>query len=260
MSDPITTDINVEEVVEPTLDAIPQTTEPAEILEPATDLPEEQPEEIVEPPTPLEEEEIKPPSRRETLRIQQILAKRDAPANPLPEPFKVEDQLDYNSVLDADPETINKFQADRQRSSEQSYNQGLKTAEYLNWNTSLKIDSPVVEKKYPILDKRSEQFHPAVANAVNSWYLRMAGYDADTKTVANPDVGYADFVESYMELVEETAGVKNAQSAKNIATQAANTALRPDGSTAKALNLNRDPSEMTLEELYAAMGQKPPTK
>jgi hypothetical protein len=61
-----------------------------------------------------------------------------------------------------------------------------------------------------------------------------------------------------MELVEEIAGQKNAQSVKNIVKQAAATGLRPDGSSAKRLNLNQSEKTMTLEELYAAIGQKPP--
>jgi hypothetical protein len=86
----------------------------------------------------------------------------------------------------------------------------------------------------------------------------MSGFDSDTQTVSNTNIGYADFVEGFMELVQETAGQKNAQTVKNVAKQAATTGLRPDGSAAKRLDLTKDPSEMSLDELYASLGQKRP--
>lgn len=215
--------------------------------------PEEQPEEAPE----------QPPSRREQLRIQQLLQKYGDPRRQQAQqqtPSQRRDALDYEQALDADPETIKQLQEDRQREGQVQYNEGLKRAEFLDWRTSLKIDSPNVEKKYPILDKTSPEFHPAVADAVNRWYLNMSGFDPQQGSVNNPNISYADFVESYMELVQETAGQRNAQTVKNVARQAAATGLRPDGSSANRLNLNKDPSDMTIEELYASMGQKPPKK
>ena len=63
-----------------------------------------------------------------------------------------------------------------------------------------------------------------------------------------------------MELVEEIAGQKNAQTVKNVTKQAAQTGLRPDGSSAPRMNLNKAPQDMTMEELYASIGQKPPKR
>jgi hypothetical protein len=230
--------------------------------------PEKEPEPEVTPPEEVKQEDElkeespdeKPPSRRETLRIQQLLAKYGNPDKGTPEPLqpKRADILDYSQALDADPEVIKQLEADRQASNQAQYNEGLKRAEYLSWETSLKIDNPIVTQKYPILDKDSPEFHPAVANALNSWYLKMSGYDANNQTVTNRSIGYKDFVEANMELVEEIAGQKNAQSVKNIAKQTAATGLRPDGSSAKRLNLNQSEKTMNLDELYAAIGQKRP--
>jgi hypothetical protein len=203
--------------------------------------------------------EERPPSRRETLRIQQLL-KKYGPPKETQVPSKRQDALDYQQALDADPEVIQQLEADRQAEGQAQYNLGLEQAKTIEWRTSLKIDAPVIESKYPVLNPQSEEFHPAVADAVNNWYLGMSGYNPETGTVANSSIGYAEFVEGFMELVQETAGQKNAQTVRNVAKQAATTGLRPDGSSAKRLNLNKAPEEMTNEELYAAIGQKPPQK
>lgn len=232
---------------------------------PAEEEPTEAPadDEVAEPEAEPEQakEEPAPPSRRETLRIQDLLRKygppKDQAPSQKPEPKTA---LDYTQALDADPEVIKQLETDRSTYGQLQYNEGIKRAEYLDWKTSLKIDAPVVEKKYPVLDPSSAEFHPAVADAVNQWYLGMSGHDANSQTVNNPNIGYAEFVEGFMELVQETAGQKNAQSVKNIAKQAATTGLRPDGSSAKRLNLNKAPQEMSMEELYASIGQKPPKK
>jgi hypothetical protein len=245
-----------EEVEQPSPQEAPPAEEPASEPEPVEE--EEATEEPGTPEETPEETEEKPPSRREQLRIQKLL-QRYGPPPERRAPSQRNDALDYETALDADPEVIKQLQDDRRREGEAQYNEGLKRAEFLDWRTSLKIDAPNVEKKYPILDPSNrEQFHPGVADAVNNWYLKMSGFDPNSKTVTNSDVSYADFVDGYMELVQETAGQKNAQTAKNIAKQAAATGLRPDGSSAKRLNLNQAPSQMTTEELYAAIGQKPP--
>lgn len=239
--------------------------EPESPEEPETPEPpesSEEPETPVETPSEESTEEPAPPSRREQLRIQQLLAKYGDPSDraPAQPPLQRASQLDYGTALDADPEVIKQLEADRQAGNQAQYNEGLKRAEYLNWHTSLKIDAPKVESKYPILDKDSPEFHPAVADALNSWYLKMSGFNSATQTVANTDISYSDFVEANMELVEEIAGQRNAQSVKNIAQQTATMGLRPDGSSAKRLNLNQAPESMSIEELYAKIGQTPPKK
>jgi hypothetical protein len=64
-----------------------------------------------------------------------------------------------------------------------------------------------------------------------------------------------------MELGEKIGSRRSQATAKNVAKQATQTGLRPDGSQAKKLNLNKAPEDMTLEELYAVTGSvKPPKK
>lgn len=261
------TDDELKEVVDtgtaPELPDTPEEEKPEESAEAETPEEPEQPEEEAQEPE-GEEEAPKPPSRRETLRIQQLLKKYGPPPERPTAPSQRQEPLNYAEALEADPEVVRQLEADRQATAQAQYiqgqNEGIKRAEYLNWNTSLKIDAPQVEKKYPVLDPESPEFHPAVADAVNNWYLNMSGFDPQSQTIANPNIGYGEFVEGFMELVKETASEKTAQATKNIAKQAATTGLRPDGSSAKRLNLNQAPEKMTMEELYAAIGQTPPKK
>lgn len=233
---PVETEIPEVEVVVP----------PVEEEKPKKEEPVETPEET-EPPEKVEEE--KPPSRREQLRIQDILAKREVvEAKPVP---VAPDALDYSTALDADPELIKKLQEDRQAAMDAAQARGLAQANSIRFHTRLEIDAPRIEAKYPQLDKTNEKFNAALANAINTMFLSTAGYDAKTDTAANPDIRYADYVESVFELANEIAGEKTEASTKNIAKQAAQTGLRPDGSSTKRLNLNKPPEQMTDEELDA---------
>lgn len=212
--------------------------------------PEEPVVEEVEEPEPEEEleEEPKPPSRREQLRIQDVLAKRAAAATPAPPPLS---GMDFANDLNADPEIVKQLEADRQATAKAQYEAGLKQADSIRWEAMLNVDAPTIEARYPQLDKNSSDFHPALANAINTMYLSSAGYDDSTKTVTNPTIRYRDYVESVFELANEIAGEKIQDSTKNIKKQVAQTGLRPDGSTTKRLNLNQSPNQMTDEELAA---------
>ena len=163
--------------------------------------------------------------------------------------------LDYGTALDADPEVVQQLEADRQSYGQNQYNQGLEQAKSIQFHTRLEIDAPRVEAKYPQLDKESPKFNPAVADAINQWYLATAGYNPQTNSVQNSDVRYSDFVEGIMELSDEMAGQKNVATAKNIAKQAATTGIRPDGSKSKSMNLNQAPDKMTDDELDAIINQ-----
>lgn len=209
-----------------------------------------------------QEEEPPKPSRRENLRIQQLVSKlRQQQGAVSAPPASRSDGIDYRTALDADDEVITQLEADRQSYGQTLYQQGMKQAESLQFHTRLEIDAPKVESKYSFLDKGDvEHFNPVAANAINEWYLATAGYDPQTNTVANSNVRYADFVEGIMELADELAGNKVAVTTKNIVKQVANTGLRPDGSSAKRLNLNKAPESMTDEELNAVISQAIPRK
>jgi hypothetical protein len=253
------TDEELDQMIESgsTLEVSPSepTTEEEVVVE---DVQEEQ--EEVETPTeeveaePVEEtaqeEAPQPVSNRENLRIQKLIERmKQQPAQP--EPVQATG-IDYGTALDADPEVIQQLEADRQAASQTAYNQGLEQAKSIQFHTRLELDAPKVEGKYAVLNPEDkENFNPALANAVNTWYLSSVGYDASTGAVATPDIRYADFVEGIMELGEVIGAKKAVVAAKNVAKQARSTGLRPDGSSAKRLDLNKAPGQMSDEELDA---------
>lgn len=204
------------------------------------------------------QEEERPPSRREQLRIQQLLSKLKETEAPQPNEPK---GLDYSRQLDADQEVISQLEQDRRNYGQNLYNQGLEQAKSIQFHTRLEIDAPKVEAKYSQLNPNDKNnFNPVVATAINEWYLATTGYDAQSGSVKNSDIRYADFVDGIMELSNELASQKNISTAKNIAKQSAQTGLRPDGSSSKRLNLNKAPQDMTNEELEAFLAKALPSR
>lgn len=225
---------------------------------PTQDVPVEEPQEETQE-EPAAEAPEEQPSRRESLRIQQLLDKYGEP-KAKPEAPGLPDTLDYNSALDADPEAIKKFEDDRRRYGEELYKRGLQQAESIQFHTRLEIDTPRVEAKYPQLNSESDQFDPRIADALNRQYLEYVGYRQQqdgSSVVARPGIRYADFIDAQFELANVIASEKVVKSSQNIAKQAATTGLRPDGSTAKRLDLNKAPEQMTDEELDAVLGILP---
>lgn len=220
-----------------------------------------EPEPAAEPePEEEEEPEERPISRRESLRIQQLVSKLKQ-SQPDQQPSRDRPKsLDYAQALEADTETLNQLDADRRQYGESRYQEGLEQVKVIEFRTNLRMDAPRIEAKYPVMDKAAPQFNPVVADALNQMYLSAVGWDDRTKTVRNSDVSYADYIESQFELADELANERVARSTKNIAKQAAVTGLRPSGNSAKKLNLNQAPENMSDEELNAAIAQTIPTK
>jgi len=244
----------------------PEVTPPAEDEEveetPEDEAPEadEEPEE--EPEVPEDEEEPKPMSRREQLRVNQLLEKMRQPRQEeAPAAKPVADALDYANELDADPEIVKQLEEDRRRTNEAFYQQGLERADTIEWRTMLRIDEPAVMSKYPQLNPQDkEHFHPGLLKYVQDWYLQLSQYDPETKVVRNPGIRFPEVVDSVFELAEEIASTKVVETTKRVAKQAANTGLRPDGSSAKRLNLNKAPEDMTDEELDAYLAKAIPKR
>lgn len=229
-------------------------TPPAPVTEEEPEVPEEEePEE--------EELEEKPPSRRETLRIQQVLAKlKEAQENKPTVTPTAPEALDYEKALEADPETIKRLQEDRERTNQAMYQQGIAQANSIRFHTRLEIDAPRIEAKYPQLDKSDEaHFKPALANAINTMFLSTVGYDEKTDTVKDPNLRYSDYVDSIFELAGEIADDKTAKTTKNVTKQASQTGLRPSGSGTKKLDLNKLPGQMSDEELDAVIARAIPS-
>lgn len=207
--------------------------------------------------TPEEEEgEEVPPqmSRRKAKRLEKLeglverLKKEETPT-------KKPEGINYRDMIQADDEVYSQLETKSQEYGQTQYNAGLEQAKSIQFHTRLEIDAPKVESRYPIFDKESPEFNPVVANSINQWYLASVGYDPKTDTVANGKVRYSEFVEGIMELADNMAGQKSVKTTQNIAKQAATTGLRPDGSSAKRLDLTKAPEQMTDDELKAVISQ-----
>jgi len=177
-----------------------------------------------------------------------------------------EDGLDYEELFDADEATIKKLKEDRDSVADKNFQRGLDLAKNTRFFTQLDIDTPRVETKYSQLNKESDDFNPALTATINRMYLAHVGYDPGdankgvSESVVNPGIRYFEYVDGIFELASEMAGEKVTQSAKNISRQASNTGIRPDGSSAKGMDLSKAPQDMSDEELEAAIKASMPQK
>lgn len=229
---------------EPKEEAPEAETPPQEEIEP------EQPEEPEELPVEEEGEKVPPPmSKRKAERLaklENLVSKLRT--DKVPEVHKPSG-LDYKTALDADDETISQFEADRTAAAQTGFNEGLERAKSIQFHTRLEIDSPKVEKLYDELG-----VDPETRRQLDTWYLTTVGYNPQNDTVSNNNLRYSDFAEGLAGISESLSRNKTETTQKNIAKQAANTGLRPDGSTAK-LNFNKAPEDMTDEELSAVISR-----
>ena len=232
-----------------------QEVEEEQVEEEVEDQPAEEPEE--EP----EEEEVEEPKlspraekRIEQLKIKSLIA--DLKQKSQPQVPSIKPGLDYKETLEADPEVLAQFEQDRIDYGQQNYQAGLEQAKSIQFHTRLEIDAPKIESKYPILSPGSEDFRENAADAINEFYIALTGYDRETGTVEKPNIRYSNYVDAIMELVDTVASQKTQKSTKNIARQAAQTGLRPDGSRAKRLDLSKAPEQMSDEELDAFINSK----
>lgn len=222
----------------------PSTPEPEQ---PEPELPDVEDEEPEAPEETPEEPEEKPVSRREQLRIRDVLAKIQQ-GNPQEEPKLPEGTLDYAEALNADPEVIKVLEADRQKTVESAYARAIAQQQSSEWRVMLNIDAPRMEQKYPVLDPNSSEFDPNYADDVNQLYLALAGFNKQSGSVANPALRYSEIVEAIMGLSDRASDIKTEKSRDNIVKQAAQTGLRPDGSSAKE-SRNKAPEDMSIDEL-----------
>lgn len=233
--------------------------EPTE--QPETEAEAEEAEETPAEPEP--EETPATPSRREQLRVQDLLKKYGPPS----EAPSQETKPNFRDRVNADDDTYKIMEDTAEQYAAGRSDQILAQAETRTWRKFLALEDKQVRAAHPELDgSNKERFHPALADAINTKYLRMIGWKPGDpsrgipETVAYPDISYADFVEAEMEFADELASVKAATTTRNIAQQAATTGLRPDGTSSKPLDLNKAPEKMTDEELEAAMNAALPER
>lgn len=245
----------VEQPVEQQEELTPEEQALANPQEPETP---ENPETPVEPEQPVSQAQPEM-SRRAAKRLEKLEGIIERIRGPQQQPQRIAPNIDYQKLIEAEPEVYDQLAKASQDYGQSQYEAGLQAANSVRFHTRLEIDAPRIESKYPQFDKSSPEFNPGVASAMNNWYLAMVGYDPQTDSVKNADVRYGDFVEGIMELAEAMAGVKTARTTENVARQAANVGLRPDGSSAKPLNWQgKDSSAMSDAELKAAIAATMP--
>lgn len=236
----------------------PESQEP-EKQEPESNEPEGEQQEPEEKEDPNSEEE-RQPSRREQLRINDLLKKYGEPTQEPPKPKADSDKtLDYESELEADPETVRRLQEDRERFAQQRYEEGLERANSIQFHTRLEVDAPKVEAKYSFLDKSSDDFNPEAAQAMNLKYLQFVGYDPNSGSVRDAATRYSDFVDAEMQFANAIAQKEIREQAEQITRQASQTGLRPDGAAPK-MNLSKLPEDMSDDELDAVIAQAVPPR
>lgn len=227
--------------------------------EAGTDLePEEQaladPEEVEESTQPETEAEGEPQmSRRKAQRLEKLHKLVDRLENKPSQPKTQVPGINYREMIEADDQVYTDLDKATREYGQGQYDAGLQQAENVRFHTRLEIDAPRVESKYSQLNAESPDFNPQLADAVNRFYLGMVGYDPQTDSVKNSKLRYSDFVDAVAELGEAMFSTRTTQTAQNLAKQAAHAAVRPGGPSAKPLNLNKAPEDMTNEELNAVI-------
>jgi hypothetical protein len=204
-----------------------------------------------------EKKEEEKPSPRRDKRIKELLDRLQQKPD---EPTAKKTGLNYRDALDADDETIKQLETDREAYGKNLYEQGVQQANSIQFHTRLELDTPKIESRYPQLDPRSPEFDQETLTDLNDLYLHLVGYDFAARTVKTANLRYADFVDNQMALADRLASKRNTESVKNIAKQASQTGLRPDGTSPKRLDLTKSPEQMTDEELDAVINQDIPPK
>lgn len=192
--------------------------------------------------------------KAEELKLNKILDRIQGVKQP--QRREQSDPLNYRDAIEAPDEVYDTLDNDRRNYGDQRYNEGLEVVKAMEFRTNIKLDLPLVREKLDKLD-------PADAAAIDREYLLYTGYDAQTGIVKNPDIGYADFVEAQIERAERLATNMHLKSQQNIAKQAAQTGVRPDGggrqgikieSAADIANMTPEQFAKNREAVYKAAG------
>lgn len=190
-----------------------------------TDVQEDQAEEAE-----VEEEQEQELTPRQQKRVEQIqemklnkILENVTGSKTIAEKQSTYNPLDYTQAIEADKEVVDQLASDREQYGQQRYAEGLQQVQYMQWQNNIRFDLPLVKEKL-------DQLPPAVARAIDREYLLYSGADVEKGVVTNPNISYAEFVDAQIEKAELIASVKSVDSQKNVAKQAAQTGIRPNGS------------------------------
>lgn len=219
-----------------------------------------------------EQEDLQPLTPRQEKRVNQLeqqakelgmnkILDRIQSVRETPSQRQSANPLDYRQAIDAPEEVYDQLASDRDSYGKSQYEQGVQEASRNSrldkWELSAKID-------YPLVADRLKSLPPEDVDVLNREYFLVSGVrqsqEGGIVDVANPNISYADFINARLEQAERLATRMNLNTQKNVARQAANTGLRPDGTSAKPLNLNKAPQDMTDAELDAFINRAIPKK
>lgn len=183
---------------------------------------------------------------RKDRRIERLLQKLsvdDAEPNlKRPDPYKpleLTEDGDYE-LKQLEEDRLRLAQSTRQQGEFEGYTRAQDTLRAELFADKLEADKERVEIKYPELDQESDNFDPDLASSVNRLYLKTVGYKVDKAgqvKITNPTVRYTDFVDGFIAIAERIAETRNAETATNVAKQAAKQGIRPTGGGRKTLAL-----------------------
>lgn len=202
------------------------------VAAPAEDAPNDQDEELEDNSelSPRQQKRLEQVEKKaEELKLNKILDRIQQGKRPASKREEVE-AMDYRQTIDAPDEVYNSLSKDREQYGERRYSEGLEQAKAIEFRTNLKLDLPLVKDKLDRLDAVD-------AELLDREYLKLVGFDPKTGFVVNSEIGYADYIEARVEQAERLAARLNVQSQKNIAKQAAQTGIRPDGGAHKGLQI-----------------------
>jgi hypothetical protein len=98
-----------------------------------------------------------------------------------------------------------------------------------------KTDQITVQTSYPILKEK-----PSLLKAIDTLYESAIGYNPKNNTVQRIDIGYAEFVEAYMEGAKELSSYESSKVANDVAEQASQQAINSSGATNSPQKLSRE--------------------
>lgn len=140
------------------------------------------------------------------------------------EPLKFEEGAEYEPTqLEADRKAIsdNKLAEGYQLGQQR----GLSAVQSLRWENQFMTGSRDVRREYPDLDAETE------AEIVQD-YVKYTGMTKDKRTqkldIKNPNIDFKEFFDAEIDKREKFAKLQHEKSSENVASQAAQTGLRPN--------------------------------
>lgn len=109
---------------------------------------------------------------------------------------------------------------------------------------SVDRDADTLARKYPELDEDSDQFDADLVQNANEMYYDAIGFDDRTGNIRNP-IRYRDFMTRYMDSIQRVADGASAQAARNVASQASRTGIRPNSPSRQSQVNNLQPGDIS---------------